>query len=81
LTPSRVEVGNYYGSKLEGETVVNKFILIVPIALPAAVISSSAPDARADDQQEISHLEHRVATVTNGDELMKYWDGLLDPGA
>jgi ketosteroid isomerase-like protein len=54
---------------------VNKFkILIVPIALLAAVICSSAPDARADDQQEISDLEHKIATLNTGDEVMKYWD-------
>ena len=54
---------------------MNKFkILIVPVAVLAAVICSSAPAARADDQQEISDLEHKVATVTNGDEVMKYWD-------
>jgi ketosteroid isomerase-like protein len=64
------------GQKLEGETVVNKIkILIVPIAVLAAVTCSLASDARADDQQEISDLEHKVAIVTNGDEVMKYWDG------
>jgi ketosteroid isomerase-like protein len=61
--------------KLKGETVVNKLkILIVPIAVLATVICGSVPDARADDQQAISDLEHKVATVTSGDELMKYWD-------
>jgi ketosteroid isomerase-like protein len=49
-------------------------ILIVPIALVAAVICSLAPAARADDQQAISDLEHKVATATSGDEVMKYWD-------
>lgn len=48
--------------------------LIVPIAVLAAAICSSVPAARADDQQAISDLEHKVATVTNADEVMKYWD-------
>ena len=38
------------------------------------MLCNSAADARADDQQEISDLERKVAIVTNGDELMKYWD-------
>ena len=49
-------------------------ILIVPIAFLAVVICSSVPAARADDEQAISDLEHKVATVTSGDEVMKYWD-------
>lgn len=49
-------------------------ILIVPIAVLAAAICSSVPDARADDQQEISDLEHKVANVPNADEVMKYWN-------
>ena len=49
-------------------------ILIVPIAVLAAAICNWVPAARADDQQAISDLEHKVATVTNADEVMKYWD-------
>jgi ketosteroid isomerase-like protein len=49
-------------------------VLIVPIGVLAAAICSSVPAARADDEQAISDLEHKVATVTSGDELMKYWD-------
>jgi len=49
-------------------------ILIVPIAALAVVICSSVPAARADDQQAISDLEHKVAIAPNGDEVMKYWD-------
>jgi hypothetical protein len=61
------------GQKLEGETVVNKLkILIVPVAVLAAVICGSVPAARGDDEQAITDLEHKVATVTSGDELMKY---------
>jgi ketosteroid isomerase-like protein len=63
------------GQKLEGETVVNKLkILIVPVAVLAAVICGSVPAARGDDEQAITDLEHKVATVTSGDELMKYLD-------
>jgi hypothetical protein len=69
----------YCRSKPEGETVVNKLkILIVPVAFLAAVICSSAPAARADDQQEISDLEHKFATITTGDEAMEYWDSSDD---
>jgi ketosteroid isomerase-like protein len=54
---------------------VNKLkILIVPIAVLAAMICGPVPAARADDQQAISDLEHKVATVTSADEVMKYWD-------
>lgn len=71
----RVEAGNYYRSKLERETAMNKSkILIVPIAVLAGMIFSSTFDARADDQQAISDLEHKYATITTGDEVMKYWD-------
>ena len=49
-------------------------ILIAPIVVLAATICCSAPAAWADDEQTISDLEHKVATITNGDELMKYWD-------
>ncbi len=31
--------------------------------------------ARADDQQDISDLEHKIATLTNPDEIMKYFEG------
>jgi ketosteroid isomerase-like protein len=48
-------------------------ILIVPIAVLAVVICSLLPTARADDQQEISDLEHKVAVTLNADEVMKYW--------
>lgn len=49
-------------------------ILIVPTAVLAAAICTAVPAARADDQQTISDLEHKVATTTNADEVMKYWD-------
>lgn len=49
-------------------------IFVVSIAVLAAAICSSVRAARADDQQAISDLEHKVATVTNADEVMKYWD-------
>jgi ketosteroid isomerase-like protein len=48
-------------------------ILIVPVAILAVAICSLVPAPRADDQQEISDLEHKVATTLNPDEVMKYW--------
>ncbi len=54
---------------------MNQFkIVMVSIAVLAAFICRWAPSARADDQQEISDLEHKIATITTGDEAMKYWD-------
>ena len=53
-------------------------IIIVSIALLAALICRWAPAARADDQQEISDLEHKVAIVTTPDEAKKYWDSCDD---
>src|SRR5215472_34152 len=47
---------------------------MVSIAVVAALICRWAPAARADDQQEISDLEHKVAIVTTPDEAKKYWD-------
>lgn len=62
------------GQNREGDTVVKAFeILIVPVAVLAVAICSLAPAARADDQQEISDLEHKVATDLNPDDVMTYW--------
>jgi ketosteroid isomerase-like protein len=59
----------------EGETALKKFnIIMVSIGVLAAVVCRWAPAARADDKQEISDLEHKIATVTTGDEAMKYYD-------
>jgi ketosteroid isomerase-like protein len=49
-------------------------IVMVSIAVLVALMCRWAPSARADDQQEISDLEHKIATITNGDEAMKYWE-------
>jgi type II secretory pathway component PulJ len=49
-------------------------LVMVSLAL-FAVILGSASGARADDQQEISDLEHKIATITTGDEGMKYYEG------
>ena len=49
-------------------------ILMVSIAVVAALICRWAPAARADDKQEISNLEHKIATTSNPDEAMKYYD-------
>jgi len=54
---------------------VNKSkIVMLSIVVLAALICRWAPAARADDQQEISDLEHKVAIVTTPDEAKKYWD-------
>ena len=42
-------------------------------AVFAALIFVSVP-ARADDQQEISDLEHKMAVTTDPDEVMKGWE-------
>ena len=47
-------------------------ILMVSIAVVAALICRWAPAARADDQQEISDLEHKLAIITTADEATKY---------
>jgi ketosteroid isomerase-like protein len=47
---------------------------MVSLALYTASICALAPVARADDQQEITDLENRVALVTTPDEARKYWD-------
>ena len=60
---------------LEGETVVKKSnIVMVSIAVLAALVCRWAPAARADDKQEISDLEHKVAIVTTPDEIMKFYE-------
>jgi ketosteroid isomerase-like protein len=38
------------------------------------VIWGSALSARADDQQTISNLEHKLAVQTDPDEIMKFYD-------
>jgi ketosteroid isomerase-like protein len=48
-------------------------LLVVSVAL-FAVIWGLAPRAQADDRQEISDLEHKIATITTADEAMKYYD-------
>jgi ketosteroid isomerase-like protein len=59
----------------KGEAVVKKSnIAMLPIAVLAALIFGWCPTARADDQQTISKLERKIATITNGDEAMKYWE-------
>ena len=50
-------------------------IATVSIAVLAALICAGSPPARADDQQDISDLEHKLAVTTNLDEAMKYWAG------
>jgi ketosteroid isomerase-like protein len=49
-------------------------IVMVSIAALAALVCRWAPAARADDRQEISDLEHKVAIAPNADEAMKYFD-------
>ena len=57
-------------------TVVKKSkIVMVLITVLAPLICGWSPAARADDQQEISDLEHKLAVTTNLDEAMKYWAG------
>src|SRR5215472_15167028 len=51
---------------------------MVSIAVVAALICRWAPAARADDQQEISELEHKVAIITTPDEAKQYWDSGVD---
>jgi ketosteroid isomerase-like protein len=54
---------------------VNKFNIVMGwITVLAALICLWAPAARADDQQEISDLERKLAVMTNPDEIMKLWD-------
>jgi len=48
--------------------------VMASLAIFAALICALALGARADDKQEISDLEHKIATVTTGDEAMKYYD-------
>jgi ketosteroid isomerase-like protein len=50
-----------------------KFVM-VSLAIFVASICAVAPRARADDQQEISDLEHKIAIITVADEAMKYYD-------
>jgi ketosteroid isomerase-like protein len=55
---------------------VKTFIIVmVSITALAALICAGSPAARADDQQEITDLEHKLAITTNLDEAMKYWAG------
>ena len=49
-------------------------IIMMSIAVLAALVCRWAPAVRAEDKQEISDLEHKIATVTTGDEAMKYYD-------
>ena len=53
-------------------------IVMLSIVVLAALICRWAPAARADHQQEISDLEHKVAIVTTPDEAKKYWDSCDD---
>ena len=53
-------------------------IVMVSIAVVAALICRWAPAGRADDQQEISDLEHKLAIITTADEATKYWDNSND---
>ena len=48
--------------------------VVASIVVLAALIYGWPQTARADDQQEISDLEHKLAVTTNLDEAMKYWD-------
>jgi ketosteroid isomerase-like protein len=50
-----------------------KFVM-VSLAIFAAVMCAFAPGARADDQQEISDLEHKAAVATNPDQTMKLYE-------
>ena len=49
-------------------------LVMVSLALFGALISALAVGARADDQQTISDLEHKLAVQTNPDEVMKFWE-------
>ena len=49
-------------------------IVIVSIAVLAALVCRWAPAVRADDKQEISDLEHKLAVTTNTDDLMKFYE-------
>ncbi len=54
---------------------MKKFKLVIgSLALFAALIWGLSPAARADDKQTISDLEHKIATITDPDEAMKYYD-------
>ena len=53
---------------------MKKFKLVTVSLALFAVIWGLATAARADDKQAISDLERKIATITNGDEAMKYWD-------
>ncbi len=53
-------------------------IFMVSIAVLAALICRWSLAAHADDLQEITDLEHKVATVTNANEGMKYYDSGAD---
>jgi ketosteroid isomerase-like protein len=49
-------------------------LVIGTLAISAALICASAPGARADDKQEITDLEHKLAVTTDPDEVMKYYE-------
>ncbi len=44
------------------------------LALFAVITWCVAPVARADDAQTISRLEHKIATTSDPDEAMKYYE-------
>jgi ketosteroid isomerase-like protein len=58
--------------------VNNSKIVMVSFALLAVLLCGWGSAARADDQQEISDLEHKLATVTTGDQAMKYFESSND---
>ncbi len=52
---------------------MNKF-KIVTLSIAVLVCCAWSLAAQGNDQQEISDLEHKVATVTSADQGMKYYD-------
>jgi ketosteroid isomerase-like protein len=53
---------------------MKRFHFVVPLAIFTALVCGWVFAAAADDKQVISDLEHKLATVTTGDEAMKYFD-------
>jgi len=53
---------------------MKRFKLVMMSLAVVAALCASALGALADDQQQITDLEHKLAVTTNLDEAMKYWD-------
>ena len=52
--------------------------VMLTLSIFASLICALVSGARADDRQEITDLEHKVATVTNANQGMKYYDSGAD---